>query len=453
MVAKKSYKEVDAEAQPLLEGVEQEGKDLGGAQRKRCARRCRRAHIWGLSALLFIYSLIHYIIPAVHTEIQRLRDDHNIPVPPGITLGRCAEWSPAGGHPEPAEFYVDLDSPLFLSHGPLAVGEIEVKQAKHTADPNKAKVTVSVAYEDSKFLEYVEVCEVRSEGVRSRLGRWPESGVGIISVPWSPRQNGRFHVVVELPSVDEASPKKKIRSLRTQMPFFGHTFGDLADYYFGRLDVDSLDSPVNAEFVEAANITISTTNAPIRGTYKVDSDVFFITSGANIDVKLNLHDSIEFVHCGRTRSGVRSRLSTSNGPIRATYNLTTTKSTLNKYGGKFYLDADTSRADIDIDFDEAPIEHELNLDASTSFGRAQVTVSPEYDGPWIMEALFPFREVVDTRGENRPEDPTGQNRTRVLWFNDRGAFVENGAIVWDHGENRKGQIKLKSTLGHTSVVV
>ena len=130
-----------------------------------------------------------------------------------------------------------------------------------------------------------------------------------------------------------------------------------------------------------------------------------------------------------------------------------TKSTLNEYGGKFYLVADTSRADIDIDFDEAPIDHELTLDASTSFGRAQVTVSPEYDGTWIMEALFPFREVVDTRGEKRPEDPTGQNRTRVLWFNNRGAFAEDGAIVWDHGEDRKGEIKLRSSLGRTNVVV
>jgi hypothetical protein len=136
-----------------------------------------------------------------------------------------------------------------------------------------------------------------------------------------------------------------------------------------------------------------------------------------------------------------------------TYNLTTTDSSREDYGGRFHITAETSRADINLDFDKAPIEHELLLDASTSLGRAQVTVSPEYDGPWIMEALFPFREVVDTRSEKLPEDPTGRNRSRVLWFNNRGAFVEDGAIVWDHGENRKGQIKLKSTLGRTSVVV
>jgi hypothetical protein len=66
---------------------------------------------------------------------------------------------------------------MFVSYGPLAVGEIEITQANHTADANKAKVTVSVAFEDSKFLEYVEVCEVRSERNRERGA---ESGVGII---------------------------------------------------------------------------------------------------------------------------------------------------------------------------------------------------------------------------------------------------------------------------------
>lgn len=57
---------------------------------------------------------------------------------------------------------------------------------------------------------------------------------------------------------------------------------------------------------------IATTNAPVRGTYKVDRDVSLITSSANIDVNLNLHDSAEFKH-GRPFSGTSARLSTSNG--------------------------------------------------------------------------------------------------------------------------------------------
>ncbi|KAJ2932544.1 hypothetical protein H1R20_g4572, partial [Candolleomyces eurysporus] len=373
-------------------------------------------------------------------------DDHTLPVPGDIILGRCANWTSTESYPDPAEFYVDLDAPMFVSYGPLAVGEIEVTQANHTGDANKAKVTVSVAFEDYKFLEYVEVCEVRSKDPNKK----PEAGVGIISVPWLPRQNGRFHVSVELPVVDEASSKRRIRSFRTRMPSFVHTFRDLADIYFQRLEVATTDSPINAEFVEATDVIINTSNAPIHGTYNVDGDVSLITSSANIDVNLNLRDSAKVKH--GIPIGTSAWLSTSNGPIRATSNLTTT-GTREDYGGKFYIAAETSRADIDLDFNKTPVEHELNLIASTSLGCAQVTVPPEYDGPWNMEALFPFREVVDTRGEKVPEDPTGRNRSRVLWFNNRGAFEEDGAIVWDHGESRKGQIKLKSTLGRTSIVV
>ncbi|RXW25685.1 hypothetical protein EST38_g146 [Candolleomyces aberdarensis] len=446
MKTKKSYTDTDPECQPLLEVDDEDGKDFINYKQKRCSRRCRRAHIWGLSAFVFVYSLTHFIVPAVHTGFQRFRDDHTIPVPGDISLGRCANWMSTEGYPDPAEFYVDVDAPMFVSYGPLAVGEIEVTQANHTGDANKAKVTVSVAFEDYKFLEYVEVCEVRSKDAHKKQ----ESGVGIISVPWLPRQNGRFHVLVELPVVDEASSKRKIRSFRTRMPSFVHTFRDLADVYFQRLEVATTDSPIDAEFVEATDVIITTSNAPIHGTYNVDGDVSLITSSANIDVNLNLRDTAEAKH--GIPIWTSARLLTSNGPIRATSNLTTT-GTREDYGGKFHITAETSRADIELDFNKAPVEHELNLSASTSLGRAQVTVPPEYDGPWIMEALFPFREVVDTRGEKVPEDPTGRNRSRVLWFNNRGAFEEDGAIVWNRGENRKGQIKLKSTLGRTTIVV
>ncbi|KAJ2932545.1 hypothetical protein H1R20_g4573, partial [Candolleomyces eurysporus] len=445
MKTKKSYTDTDPECQPLLEADDEDGKDFISYKQKRCSLRCRRVHIWGLSAFVFIYSLTRFIVPAVYTGFQRFRDDHTIPVPGDIILGRCANWTSTEGYPDPAEFYVDLDAPMFVSYGPLAVGEIEVTQANHTGDANKAKVTVSVAFEDYKFLEYVEVCEVRSKDPNKE----PESGVGIISVPWLPRQKGRFHVLVELPVVDEASSKRRIRSFRTRMPSFVHTFRNLADVYFQWLKVATTDSPINAEFVEATSVIINTSNAPIHGTYNVDGDVSLITSSANIDVNLNLRDSAE------VNRGVliisSAWLSTSNGPIRATSNLTT--GTREDYGGKFNIVAETSRADIDLDFNKTPVEHELNLMASTSLGRAQVTVPPEYEGSWNMEALFPFREVLDTRGEKVPEDPTGRNRSRVVWDYGGGAFEEDGAIVWDREGNRKGQIKLKSTLGRTSIVV
>ncbi|KAJ2916247.1 hypothetical protein MD484_g4162, partial [Candolleomyces efflorescens] len=244
-------------------------------------------------------------------------------------------------------------------------------------------------------------------------------------------------------------------------------------------------------------VIISTTNAPIQGSFNVTSFLELSTSNSLIDVDLGLHDlspprysTCDSVHRNRLEFywpvGFPSvELHNSKGPIRATANLTrrfdpatihresqrsyysdedededdqcrthpTKRWTPNTpyhstelpltfedptriehTGGRYTLTAKTTRAPISIDFDtDPPVNHSLTLDASTYLGDINVGVPATYEGYWKVKALSAYREVVDGRA-NRT-DPSGENRERVVRVDRRNAVWEEGVEFWGRRED------------------
>ncbi|RXW25723.1 hypothetical protein EST38_g151 [Candolleomyces aberdarensis] len=374
---------------------------------RRILRRCRRLLLFVLCTFIIGYTLVAKVIPVLYNEYHRYQDDCVIHGPAGRAVDRCADWKSSPGATE--EFFVNMDSLLFLAQGSLATGEIIVKQSENATWGGQAKVTVRASTQFPRFFDYVWVCQIRSKHAWIK-----DTGVGIF-----------------------------------------HTFGNLSRIHFDEIKISTKKRPIISEiftqFISADDVTFQTSNAPIKGTYNVSSGVSLTTSRSFIDVEMQLHRREPTPADGRLpKLWTTSTLRTSRGHIRATYDLHT--STPVKNYSRYLIEAETTLGKIDIDFVDAPPVHVLSLHAATTFRHARVSVPPQFEGSFTMRSLYPFRKIVDER-ENYDIDPLGRNRSRNLWQNYEDPFVRKGAVVWGRADALQGEIDLKSTLGSTAIVI
>ncbi|KAJ2932547.1 hypothetical protein H1R20_g4575, partial [Candolleomyces eurysporus] len=382
--------------------------------------------------------------------------------------------------------------------GSLPVGEIVVTRSLLATSTNKAKISIIAKLDDPKFLDYVQVCEIR------QYDEEPGSGVGIFSVPWHPHSNSWFSVSVELPRMADSEDALNVESFVSRMPTFIHRLRGIEGVHFERLSISASDRPIFAHSLFGKYVSIETSNAPIQGSFNVTEFLGLSTSDSIIGVDLGLHD-MSPPHSSLCEEGLwrphwpslpAVQLETSNGFIRATANLTrafdpavilrrphweeddeckifdpsehSVPSASNALpitladsteiiytGGRFSIVAKTTRAPIDIDFGETPLNHSLTVDASTSFDNINLVIPPTYEGNWKMKALSPYREIVDNRANYT--DPTGENRERVLSVDRQNPFVEEGTVVWGRSEDLEkrlnGWVELNSMFGRATIVV
>ncbi|KAJ2917684.1 hypothetical protein MD484_g2719, partial [Candolleomyces efflorescens] len=486
------------ELEALLEDELEKGKEGVNPESETAPRRLRqfrRAFLWAISFVALVHIFLKRILPLLHYQLQQYQDSRVIPIPGGIELGQCANWTQPllDGDGYSADFHVNTRHALrFVSEGSLSTGEILVTQSKEVTSTNKAKVSVAVKLEDPKFLEYVRVCEVYSPQNFGYL-QDPASGVGIFSVPWHPKQKGSFSVSVELPRKSNSTENAlTISQFTSAMPDFRHTFKDVEGVFFQRLGVFT-DRAVTAQFLFGHRMNVMTSEAPIRGTFNATEFLFLETSNAPIDVNLGLHDVASSTTWMENNEKVRywqrpvtASLRTSNGLIRASMNLSRRSrtielarpplrglikkpminsqntschrkarlsDTINTNEGIFSISTFNKRGSIDIDFGEAPLNHTLYLDAHTSFSNVKVALPTTYEGKWAMKALHPFREIVDTRRSYK--DPTGDERNRILWVDREGLFKQEGAVSWGRRVEKtpEGEVQLKSKFGRATLIL
>lgn len=95
---------------------------------------------------------------------HRAQNEKDIPIPPQIKLGQCAEFGP--NNPS-ATFRMPIDQAekaVLYAEGGLAKGVIITKQSNDSSSTSRdAKVTVTPIYDDPAFLKYSKVCEVTEQ--------------------------------------------------------------------------------------------------------------------------------------------------------------------------------------------------------------------------------------------------------------------------------------------------
>lgn len=151
-------------------------------------------------------------------------------------------------------------------------------------------------------------------------------------------------------------------------------------------------------------------------------------------------------------------LATPNGQASKAHLYTTNDNAdeIIREGGRFAIDAKTTRGPIEINFEETPLKPKLHINAVTSFNNVKVSLPTTYEGLWKMRALFPSRrDIIDYRGEYT--DPSGEKRDRALWVDRDNLFVTEGALVWgrreDLAKKLEGSVELKARFGRTTIAV
>lgn len=129
-------------------------------------------------------------------------------------------------------------------------------------------------------------------------------------------------------------------------------------------------------------------------------------------------------------------------PIEANIRL----SSASGQGGAFDVSASSSNSHLELKFPESPVDSNLDLDASTSNGRASVNLNPAYEGSFVLRTSS-FSSIVldDTR---KVEDPSGKDRTRVVVVNERSRGSVAGSVRWDQNPQKHyGKVSVKTSNG------
>lgn len=412
------------------------------SRRKQVFRWCRKARrrlLFPLFTVVLGVLFVLHVYPVLQNELQRYRDDRYVPLPlVDLSIGRCANFT--HGSSSPGEFLVDMSAAYFLARGGIASGDVILTQAKPSSSherSSKAKVVVTVPTGDPQLLEYACVCEIKERGWTRR------SGVGIFSVPYRPRVKGRFLMTIELPAHPDTTFEEG--NVKFDMPNFSLKFGMLKDAHFQRLEVQTTDKPIVAEWVSARSGHFETSNAPIKGTFFTTSDVNIWTSYGYVDVDLHMHDSHHTGDYGCRRT-ISASLKNTCGWIQAYANLTASGDT----DGCFQLAAHTCRAKVGLDFVDSPPNSTQMISASTSLNTIDVTTHKNFEGTYTLNSPYPHQKVVQL-------PPAMDRKTglpilgRTPWTHTETALQRTGAIVWGQLRKISGCIELSSWLGTTIV--
>ncbi|KAJ7348384.1 hypothetical protein DFH08DRAFT_808123 [Mycena albidolilacea] len=190
------------------------------AKRRKCKRR-RLVH-FGVSVLL-LWLGARYLHFGNPESISFLEDDRPWPLPSGVSIDHCAEWSERGElnaideFPYSAEPSFELPvstSTLFFDFPP-----------PRTSGPKYSFFYGTPHYRREKHLEAAKACLLERDGAKSGVG---------------------FLVTVTFPQTSDKSPLS-INNLSTDLLIFSQTFGDLSNIAFKSLLLEGAVGDILAE--------------------------------------------------------------------------------------------------------------------------------------------------------------------------------------------------------------
>jgi len=289
-------------------------------------------------------------------------------------------------------------------------------------------VEVAVRSSDAAAFNLITVCRLEREEGHSGIGIFTPS-----SPPAAHPERLEFYVSVVLPQ-SRQSPLY-IAALETHLPLFSHTIlKSPSGVTFGSVKFDSSNTLVQVQSLNAANVSLKTSNSAIWGNFNVSQSLELITSNGQIRANVAMyHDDAPNTHTSL-------KMRTTNSPVISTVDLVSTAA--DSTGGAFTIDSRTSNNKIDLDVHTMPLDSVLQLDARTSNALARVGLSPAYEGSFLLQTSNASPSV---RRSDQPEDPAGQDRRRRLYVAQNKGAV-HGEVLW--GDTRRehlGDVQVKST--------
>ncbi|KAL1665752.1 hypothetical protein GGF50DRAFT_52006 [Schizophyllum commune] len=454
---------------PLLPGGGLPSRSLED-QRRRRIRICRFCHFALLSTLLIF--AVHLLSDTVRYQTSRIlglnMDDHDFPIPPGVTLEECPAWDIGeNSHVGKVSFKFDLpDEELFaLARGPRSHGKIHIRQSDVVTDD--VLVNVEVHTDTPAGFDHAKACLAKREGNDDT------AGLGIFTDEWWNNHHHRHHHYIHF-AVELVLPKLKddvlqVNKLTTDLPIFQHTIEELADtVLFQTLSLQTFNAGIYAKSIHAVHGTVGTSNAGIDGVFQADEALTLRTSNGHVaatasapivDV-ITANGAIEgeynaskdlalFTQNAHIYATValendpagpetKARVHTANGQIRLATSLTSTQST----SGAFALDTRTHNTGLTLEFLSSPLDAALTLDAHTTLGKADVRLHPTYEG--AFDASTSLARVQVRKGEE--DEGTGRGARGLELRQNVGTHVE-GAVGWSEEGKVRGSARVSSSIG------
>jgi len=212
-------------------------------------------------------------------------------------------------------------------------------------------------------------------------------------------------------------PAAQLPALRTRLPFFTHDLDSLSSTSFAALDLATRDASIGLGAVvvrEGGNVTVQSTNAPIRGEIVVKRGWAFVeTKNAVVDVSIALG--------GEGDAGVEVR--TSNAPIIASLELLAS--------GRFTTSFATSNAHLALNVTSQPTGAFLYLNGLTSNAPASVQLHPTYEGTFELTSsvVAPAVVVVEQKGRKVEFVRDGGSVKGSVWAEKKDEVRREGGDV------------------------
>ncbi|PPQ78339.1 hypothetical protein CVT24_006462 [Panaeolus cyanescens] len=335
------------------------------------------------------------------------------------------------------QFQIPLDevtSLLLVSRGELSWGLLSVNVRSDTepstdmnAMEDMAIVTVIANYKSQRVMN-MGICSVcRIRGLESTNESETKLGVGIFTPHLGARPSDPlllFEIVVSLPKM---ASTRFLRGLVTDLYRTHHRLGDISMYRFGRVDLRTTHMGIEIGALYSNEVSIRTTDSYLIANLDILNLLSVDISNSPVDLNITMINSPE--------RASKASLVTSNGPLRANFNLASTTTT----DGTFHIDASTNNGAFELSFPEQPLDSKLYLKASSTGSKhpSLLMLNPAYEGTFEIHSLKHPELVYDPE----MEDPSGMHRKRRFEqarYERLGLNI--GEVMWEEGHDQRGKV-------------
>ncbi|KAF8320795.1 hypothetical protein DL93DRAFT_1736535 [Clavulina sp. PMI_390] len=313
----------------------------------------------------------------------------------------------------------DLDSIYFLNRGAGAMGSVRYELAPK--DSENITIYVDMHYWSKAALGQVNMCVLHRGELHKGFGIFTPS-----SISWplfrGDRRAIKFDVVVRIPQSALISP---LSGLASDLHDFSQ-FVDGLKHYWSNVNLTSTNGAIVVKSearLQAANLTLHTTNARIEGSFFSDHVLKMTTTNAPIVAEVGLSSQ----GYPTTTANIR----TNNARINASFYLSgayTDDETYPGSGGNFNINAWSWGGPIDLAIPIAPINYHLRLFSHTNNAANKARIFRTFEG--LFRASTRNAQVKVSKEVTAGDDPQREERHPTLEISDRRKGFSHGKFFW-----------------------
>ncbi|OCH93515.1 hypothetical protein OBBRIDRAFT_724793 [Obba rivulosa] len=335
-----------------------------------------------------------------------------------------------------------------LSHGLISKGTVRITDSGLPGSEYMV-IDIAMAYKYNHEFDNAIVCLLRPEG---------QYGVGIYTPERLHEERQywtTFDIEVRLPTSPDNIPTF-VKEFRTDMLSFSHEIGHLQNSVFSirsywtrrmrPLSLRSVHTMINvlirmilhiSQSLAAKRALLRTWQQQIRGSFVISSRLMLHAGNGAMDVDVKMLNAAD---------GDATEIPISDPSMRyILMNLTTdlVSTSPNGTNGTFRINVHTTNVPLIVSTNSAPIDHILDLSASTVNGPAWVFLQPTWEG--IFHLSTSDRSMPEVNADLTLPDPAGRGRERSVVVTNSNKGIMDGYAEWvPKGERRVGTVTISS---------